>query len=128
MEVRKYDKHFIPLESSPEVFNQLIHDLGVSPDLKFEDVITLDDPGFLPRPALALVLVFPASETYDARKNDEELGQEEYNEGNELGVAWFQQTIHNACGLYAILHAIYNCEAKNFIRESDLPLHWKCRC
>ena len=30
---------------------------------------------------------------------------------------WFRQSINNACGLYAILHAISNGEARNHIRK-----------
>ena len=47
-------KHYIPLESDPEIFTSLIHDLGFSEAVAFEDVLTLDDPeliAFVPRPA-----------------------------------------------------------------------------
>lgn len=30
-------------------------------------------------------------------------------------VVWFRQTINNACGLYAILHAICNFDVRRFI-------------
>lgn len=45
-----YRKHFIPLESDPDVFNELINLLGVSPSLRFEDVLSLDGPHLLPGP------------------------------------------------------------------------------
>lgn len=102
-------KSFYPLESNPDVFNQLLHLLGVSGRLKFIDIYSLDDPEFLPHPTIALILALPegplikayaASDTpiYDGSGKDEP-------------VIWFKQTIHNACGLYAVLHALSNGDA-----------------
>ena len=95
MSANQYQKHFIPLESNPDVFTQLTHELGVSPTLRFQDVLTLDEPALFPRPALALILIFPTSETYETQISKEEATDEE-------DVVWFKQTINNACGLYAI--------------------------
>jgi ubiquitin carboxyl-terminal hydrolase L3 len=66
----KHRKHFIPLDLSPQVFTELIHKFGVSDSLKFEDVLSLDNPGllaFLPRRAYALILVFPTTLVYKGR-------------------------------------------------------------
>jgi ubiquitin carboxyl-terminal hydrolase L3 len=108
-----YRKHFIPLESNPDVFTTLIHKLGVPESLKFQDVLSLDDAellAFLPRPAYALVLVLPATEQYEARVAEEDIHVEE---GQPRGdVLFFKQTINNACGLYAILHAVCNGKAR----------------
>lgn len=126
-----YRKHYIPLESNPELFTQLIHQLGVSPSLAFQDVLSINDPdllAFIPRPALALILVFPTSDAYEAEKAKEEELRDEYDgSGGRSGgeaeveeeepVMWFMQSINNACGLYAILHAISNGESRNFIRK-----------
>ncbi|TFK57603.1 ubiquitin carboxyl-terminal hydrolase isozyme L1 [Heliocybe sulcata] len=113
-------KHFIPLESNPIVFTDLIHKLGVSQSLAFSDVLSLEDPellAFVPRPVHALVLVFPTSTAYEARKAESEAARVEYTgSGAEQDVIWFKQTIHNACGLYAILHAVCNGEARRYIR------------
>lgn len=129
-------KHYFPLESNPVLFTQLIHQLGVSPSLAFEDVLSINDPdlvAFIPRPALALILVFPTSDVYEVAKAKEEEMRDEYaglresGSGGEGGegekgeeeepVMWFRQTINNACGLYAILHAISNGEARKYIRK-----------
>jgi ubiquitin carboxyl-terminal hydrolase L3 len=109
-------KHFIPLESNPEVFNNLIHRLGVSKSLEFQDVLSLDDPdllAFLPRPAHALILVFPTTEAYDERHaaDDAKLELHESNQ-TDGDIIFFKQTINNACGLYAILHAVCNGETR----------------
>ncbi|EON67283.1 hypothetical protein W97_06536 [Coniosporium apollinis CBS 100218] len=114
-----YKKHFIPLESNPELFTQLIHQLGVSPSLAFQDVFSIDDPdllSFIPRPVLALVLVFPTSEAYEKHKAQEEATVRDYQgAGDDQPVMWFKQTINNACGLYGILHAVSNGDAKGHI-------------
>lgn len=112
-----YRKHFIPLESNPDVFTELIHKLGISQSLCFQYVLSLDDPellGFLPRPVHALILVFPTTKDYERRVNVEDFGAKDYLDGNdEEEVVFFRQTINNACGLYAILHAICNGDARN---------------
>ena len=116
-----YRKHFIPLESNPEPFTELIHELGVLPSLCFEDVLSLDDPellAFVPRPAFALVLIFPTSDAYQNQKAIEEAMRNEYHgSGDEEEVVWFKQTINNACGLYGILHAVCNGAARSYIGE-----------
>jgi hypothetical protein len=114
-----HQKHFIPLESNPDVFSELIHKLGVSETLCFQDVLSIDDPdllAFIPRPVYALVLVFPTTEAYDEKVDVEEQVHEEYcANGDEQHVLFFKQTINNACGLYAILHAVCNGVAKDML-------------
>lgn len=115
--VQAYRKHFIPLESNPELFTELIHKLGLPESVHFQDIFSLDDPellGFLPRPVHALILVFPTTEAYEERVRDEDEGAAEYK-GEE--VIFFKQTINNACGLYAILHAVCNGEVKGKISK-----------
>jgi ubiquitin carboxyl-terminal hydrolase L3 len=118
----RYRKHFIPLESNPEVFTELVHKLGVSRTLCFQDVLSLDDSELLamvPRPAYALVLVFPTTEAYENRIKDEE-SLLEANGGAEGDVLFFKQTINNACGLYALLHAVCNGEARGKLGICEL--------
>lgn len=46
----------------------LLLNLGLSPTLSFHDVFSISDPdllAFVPRPAHALLLVFPVSKTYE---------------------------------------------------------------
>src|SRR5436305_12599359 len=109
---RSYRKHYIPLESNPYLFTKLIHTLGVSPSLEFQDVLSIDDPDLLalvPRPAFALILVFPTSEVYEEEVAKEDATRDDYSRsGEEEDVMWFKQTINNACGLYGILYAVCN--------------------
>ncbi|KAJ4363909.1 hypothetical protein N0V83_009361 [Neocucurbitaria cava] len=121
---QRHRKHFIPLESNPDVFTELIHELGLSKSVSFQDVLSLDDPellAFLPRPAYALVLVFPTTEAYEERVKTKEAEVDEYR-GSGAGedVVFFKQTINNACGLYAILHAVCNGEARGMNGDNSL--------
>ncbi|EJU02138.1 cysteine proteinase [Dacryopinax primogenitus] len=118
-------KHYVPLESDPDVFTNLIHNLGASRSLGFVDVLSLTDPdllAFVPRPVLALILVFPDFGDYAVRYAKDQANILEYEgcgEGEE--VVWFQQTIGNACGLYAILHAVCNGKARGDIDVHPFP-------
>ena len=110
-----YKKHFVPLESDPDVFTSLMHDLGASKMLKFVDIWSMEaqDIETIPRPVLALILVVPTSETYEQRVFEEESHRDIYRGTYcDEGVIWFRQTINNACGLYALLHAICNIEGE----------------
>jgi ubiquitin carboxyl-terminal hydrolase L3 len=111
-----YTKHFVPLESDPELFTKLIHSLGASPDLSFQDVYSIDDPellSFVPKPIYALILILPTTPAYAKQVALEDANAGVYNTNDKI--IWLRQTINNACGLYAILHAIANSEAKQFI-------------
>lgn len=95
----------IPLESNPEVFTELAYTIGLSPVLQFHDVYSLTDPdllAFLPRPAFALILLFPISEGYEADRKSA------LSSSSSKNIQWFKQTIRNGCGLYALLHALLN--------------------
>ena len=66
------------------------------------------------RPVLALILVSSTSGDYEGKLAAREAARSK-NDRREDGddMIWFKQTIHNACGLYAILHAVCNGEARN---------------
>ncbi|KAI3328100.1 ubiquitin C-terminal hydrolase L3 [Xylariaceae sp. AK1471] len=117
-------KHFIPLESNPELFTELIHRLGMSKRLAFHDVLTLSPSdkellAFVPRPALALIFVIPAPDGYTVRLREEEKDVMAHDKkGDEEDAMFYRQTIGNACGLYAILHAVSNGDARGFIEPN----------
>ena len=119
--MQTYAKSFIPLESDPMVFNDLMYDLGVSPSLAFVDVMSIEDPASLrviPRPALALILVLPTSAEYERHRQETKEVVEVAEDPKVEKVIFIRQTINNACGLYAMLHAICNFETKGFISMS----------
>ncbi|KAJ4300385.1 ubiquitinyl hydrolase 1 [Collariella sp. IMI 366227] len=112
---------FIPLEANPDLMTTLLHNLGLSPTLAIHDVYSLTEPSllsFVPRPALALLLVFPVSAAYESHRLAEDALQAEYKgKGEDEPVVWFRQTIRNACGLMGLLHAASNGEARGFVQE-----------
>ena len=106
-------------ENNPEVMSSLVHKLGLAPTLSFHDVFSIDDPdllAFVPRPASALLLVFPVSKSYETFRMKEDADRAVY-EGRGAGepVIWYKQTIRNACGLIGILHAVSNGAARSLI-------------
>ncbi|KAM3067272.1 ubiquitinyl hydrolase 1 [Clarireedia jacksonii] len=115
-------KAFIPLENNPEVMTSLTHNLGLSPTLSFHDVFSIEDPSllsFIPRPALALLLVFPVSKAYEEFRVKEDADRTEYTgKGSEEPVIWYKQTIRNACGLIGLLHAVSNGGARSFVEPN----------
>ncbi|KAL7923462.1 cysteine proteinase [Trichoderma austrokoningii] len=114
---------FIPLEANPQLLTTLIHKLGVSPALQMHDVYSLTDAdmlAFIPRPALALLLVFPISAVYESHRMAEDSLAVEYSgTGDKEPVLWWKQTIRNACGLMGLLHAVTNGPAREFITEGS---------
>ncbi|KAL2153193.1 hypothetical protein VTH82DRAFT_4348 [Thermothelomyces myriococcoides] len=119
---------FVPLEANPELMTHLLHELGLSPSLAVHDVYSLTEPellGFIPRPAHALLLVFPVSAAYEAHRLAEDAtitttttsrDKQEAEEEQEQPVIWFRQTIRNACGLIGLLHAAANGEARRAVQ------------
>lgn len=100
--------------------NSLLHKLGLSTSLGFQDVFSIDDAdllAFVPRPAYALLLIFPVSETYEKFRRQEDKNKGDYDgAGAGEPVVWYKQTIGNACGLIGLLHGVSNGVARSFIR------------
>ncbi len=104
--------------------SSLVHKLGLSTALSFHDVFSIDDPdllAFVPRPASALLLVFPVSKSYETFRMEEDRPKPEYEgKGAEEPVIWYKQTIRNACGLIGLLHAVSNGSSRPFIGKSAI--------
>jgi ubiquitin carboxyl-terminal hydrolase L3 len=99
--------------------------------LGFQDVLSLDDLdvlAFLPRPVYALILVFPTTNQYEKRIKEEDNGLESCATGQaDREVLFFEQTINNACGLYAIVHAVCNGEARSKLSTGAASSTWVYR-
>ncbi|KAK3319378.1 ubiquitin carboxyl-terminal hydrolase [Apodospora peruviana] len=107
------------LENHPEVMNELAAKLGLSPDLEWYDVYSLDEPELqhIPRPVLALLVIIPWTPAWghDRAAEDATMPDTYQGFGLEEPVIWFKQTIGNACGSYGLLHGVINGPAKEFI-------------
>lgn len=102
----------------------LLHSLGLPRTLSFHDVYSLTEPSllsFLPRPAHALLLVFPVTSIYESFRAAEDSNLPDHTfpprDGTEEEeeVIWFKQTIRNACGLIGLLHVACNGEPRRQI-------------
>jgi ubiquitin carboxyl-terminal hydrolase L3 len=104
--------------------SSLVHKLGLSSSLEFHEVYSLDPDmlAIVPRPAHALLLVFPVSQTYEKFRHEEDKEKQQYEgSGDGEEVLWYKQTIGNACGLIGLLHSVSNGHAKSQIQPgSDL--------
>lgn len=111
------------LENNPDVMNTLMYKLGLSQALAFQDVFSIDDAdllAFVPRPAQALLLIFPVSEVYEKSRRSEDESKEEYGgKGESEPVVWYKQTIGNACGLIGLLHAVSNGAARRQVEDGS---------
>ncbi|KAJ8090532.1 ubiquitinyl hydrolase 1 [Marasmius tenuissimus] len=104
---------WIPLECNPEVLNSWANKGGlVSTDSQFNDVYGFDEEllAMVPRPVKAVLLLFPISETLEARRRAEDEKEDE-SQGGPKNVIWIKQTISNACGTIGLLHALINSQA-----------------
>ena len=100
----------VTAENNPEVFTHLATQLGLTPNLSFFDVFSLDPSGtsHIPRPVHAFILICP-SHIYKVARTSEYEGQAPYTgSGADEPVLWIRQTIGHACGLMSLLHAVLN--------------------
>jgi len=103
---------WIPLESNPEVLNAWSKAAGVaSNEVEFGDVYGLEDEilALVPAPVQAVLLLFPISESSEAkRKEEDEKIESSAQYPIDPSVFWIKQTISNACGTIGLLHALIN--------------------
>lgn len=100
----------LPLESNPDVMNKFIHLLGVPEKWNIVDVYGLDSDAlaWVPRPVVALILLFPCSDRfYDHAKQE---AQEINKKGQVLvdDIFYMKQYVPNACGSIALIHSVAN--------------------
>ncbi|ESL08261.1 ubiquitin carboxyl-terminal hydrolase [Trypanosoma rangeli SC58] len=106
-------KCWLPIESNPDVMNAYLESLGViNPKVEFCDVYGIDPEmlDFVPRPVRAMILLYPISPEMDAGDvKEREMRAAEIMELLDKNELFFsRQTVENACGTMAILHAVMN--------------------
>ena len=110
-------KVFVPLENNPQVMTGLAHKLGLSTDLEFHDVYSLTDPdllAILPRPAYALLFIYPCTPESDKWFKEDYDKSPEYNDSGDNPVLYYRQR------MIGLLHCITN-STRAFIKPgSDL--------
>jgi len=101
---------WVPLQSNPEILTEYLRKLGVSEDWSVVDVLGFEPEllEFVPKPVKALILLFPCSEKYEQHRLAEEKKLKENVPAYPKDLFYMKQTIHNACGTCALIHAISN--------------------
>jgi ubiquitin carboxyl-terminal hydrolase L3 len=102
-------KQWLPLESNPELFTQYAISLGLKPNsIVFHDLLAMEPWALdmIPKPVHAAIFLFP-------------LGSDSHAAPESSDSCWFtEQTIGNACGTVAVLHALCNLSA-DFLEENS---------
>lgn len=98
---------------------KLAHQLGVPTSYKFHDLYSFEDPDLIslvPRPANAILFIYPFHHEASDHRDSEISQQAEYNgKGPNEPVLFFRQSIIHACGLFGLIHCITNGEAADHI-------------
>mmetsp|Transcript_5826 Transcript_5826/g.17437 ORF Transcript_5826/g.17437 Transcript_5826/m.17437 type:complete len:230 (-) Transcript_5826:1601-2290(-) len=100
-------KVWIPLESNPDVVTRYANELGVGPGFAFSEIFSLDLLDMVPKPVLAVVLLFPLTDKIVSAADEREK-QDTADESSSADVFFCRQTISNACGTIALLHSVSN--------------------
>ncbi|KAK1286551.1 hypothetical protein QJS10_CPB20g01387 [Acorus calamus] len=115
-------KKWLPLEANPDIMNQFLWGLGLSPDeAEFYDVYGLDEEllEMVPKPVLAVLFLFPI--TPEVRILARLISDSDYER-----VYFLKQTVGNACGTIGLLHAIGNVTSHiKLVEESFLDRFFK---
>ncbi|KAI2495116.1 thiol-dependent ubiquitin-specific protease [Fragilaria crotonensis] len=97
--------HWPPLESDPSIFTQYLHNIGLSDEWEIGECYGLDEDclGFIPSSCVAMIVnAERLNKTLERAKGDEAMG---------LRADFYMKqsnTLDNACGIIACLHAIFN--------------------
>ncbi|ORY86146.1 hypothetical protein BCR37DRAFT_206041 [Protomyces lactucae-debilis] len=107
----KQEQRWPPIENNPEVLTDLARSLGLTQEYAFCDVYSFDEEllAFVQRPAKALLLVAPLTEGLVKLREAEDAAHSKDTALNPTTTLWAKQTIRNACGTMAVLHALLNC-------------------
>jgi len=113
---RFFRKKWLPLESNPEVFNGLGRQLGLPAGVEFYEVFGLDPDllAMVPGPVEGVLVCFPLTERHKDSLLERKLAplSKQGAEGAEGGPYFMQQSVPNACGTVALIHATANLSAE----------------
>lgn len=101
---------WMPLESNPDVMNKYLRAFGVPENWGFSDVVSLDEEytETIPTPCLAMLLLCPVRKKPKKEKAELIEMMRLEHDGVAAGVYHMRQTIVNACGTIALIHALAN--------------------
>ncbi|CAD7944736.1 unnamed protein product [Amoebophrya sp. A120] len=111
-----------PLECNPEAFSELARKWGLRPECAFVDVLGLEPEllAMVPRPVHAVIVLFPTDCAELERFRREELPAHVDYDWDE--VFYMHQHIGNACGTWALGHALLNTMQEKDLLDMSSPL------
>ncbi|PAV80075.1 hypothetical protein WR25_25896 [Diploscapter pachys] len=101
------------LESNPESINEYLKKIGVN-SVETMDVYSFDEEmlNFIPKPQLGMILCFPDFTKVMAIMQPVYEKLKEQNVETPEGMFFMDQRIGNACGTFALFHALANLDGK----------------
>jgi ubiquitin carboxyl-terminal hydrolase L3 len=102
---------WFPLESNPTVMNTYMRKLGMNTDkYTFHDVFSTEDWALemIPRPVIAMLMLYPITAETEKYSHAEQESIKSKGQVLSDKVKFIKQTIGNACGTIALLHAASN--------------------
>lgn len=105
---------WLPLESNPAVFAQYAKKLSGPEGIYFADVFSCDDWALeiVPTPVYALILLYPIKDEIEADDKKRIAEAKDKLEKIPKSLWFIRQTVPNACGTVALLHALSNVETE----------------
>ncbi|KAL0585512.1 hypothetical protein ABG067_004653 [Albugo candida] len=104
-------KKWFPIESNPLVLNKYLERMGFpTAAYQFQDVLSTEEWALemVPQPVAAVIFLFPIKEQTEAYAKEEAQNQKSSGYKKPENVFYMKQTIGNACGTIAMLHAVGN--------------------
>jgi len=105
----KMAARWVPLESNPEVMTKYSRSLG-APKGEWVDVYGLSEDllEMVPKPVLAVILLFPITPAYDEYCKDQDDKIKQKGQVVAPDLYYMKQLIPNACGTVGVIHALGN--------------------
>jgi len=107
------EQRWLPLESNPGSMNAWAHSLGLdTSQYSFQDVFALDDEllSWVQQPCKAVLMLFPITDAFERERRATDERTLEHGMPGVAGRIFFRQRIRNACGTFALLHALANAQ------------------
>ncbi|KAF0297357.1 Ubiquitin carboxyl-terminal hydrolase isozyme L3 [Amphibalanus amphitrite] len=106
----KAETRWLPLESNPEVMNSFLYNLGLSAKWAVTDVFGMEPEllAMVPQPVAAVLLLYPLTEVAQTAAANEDNKIKAEGQVMSPKLYFMRQTISNACGTVALMHALAN--------------------
>jgi ubiquitin carboxyl-terminal hydrolase L3 len=118
---------WLPVESNPEAFNAYAAKLGLDTTaVRFVDVMSTEAWALdmIPRPVLAVLMLFPVKAASEAHRAAEEAARVAPGAVAAPASFFVSQTIPQACGTIALVHAVATCSSQTGGALSLSPASW----